>query len=254
MTEVVVVGNTRMGGNNICMSVYDPSSRHYLRPLHQSTVPQDRNWTENDIRKKMLIPFTKHTLQYRSPRRVEIPHSEDCYYVQSRLISTMKVCEIINFLEAISSLSISGIYGMVPDAGRCFSKNIPRLSLGTLKDARSVRIKYEEHKFRPGDDNFRIDFTDSSEYSISKAPIADVRLRNYLVWRRNKCGQSHAQVENDINSVVANSDVLFIRVGLSRKYQPPDNPDGYWLEVTGIYPFPDYTGDNPEYDFWTYTP
>ena len=44
----------------------------------------------------------------------------------------------------------------------------------------------------------------------------------------------------EITEFIHTQDELFIRLGLSRKHRSPDGRDGYWIQVNGIYTFPEF--------------
>lgn len=44
----------------------------------------------------------------------------------------------------------------------------------------------------------------------------------------------------DMNFHVQSQKELYLRIGLSRAYKSPDDRHGYWIQVNGIYTFPEY--------------
>lgn len=43
-----------------------------------------------------------------------------------------------------------------------------------------------------------------------------------------------------MNYHVQSQQELYLRIGLSRPFQAPNGKNGYWLQVNGIYTFPEY--------------
>jgi len=43
-----------------------------------------------------------------------------------------------------------------------------------------------------------------------------------------------------INGFIRKQDEIFLRLGLTQNYKAPDGREGYWLQVNGIYTFPDF--------------
>jgi hypothetical protein len=45
---------------------------------------------------------------------------------------------------------------------------------------------------------------------------------------------------DNINNFIQNQEDLYLRVGLGREYESKDGRKGYWLQINGIYTFPEY--------------
>jgi len=45
---------------------------------------------------------------------------------------------------------------------------------------------------------------------------------------------------DSLNQYIKSQKEAYLRIGLSRSYQSPDGRQGYWIQVNGIYTFPDY--------------
>ena len=51
---------------------------------------------------------------------------------------------------------------------------------------------------------------------------------------------THKITADEITDFIHAQDVLMIRLGLSQKFASPDGRQGFWMQVNGIYTFPEY--------------
>ena len=127
------------------------------------------------------------------------------------------------------------------------------ISLGTIELAKPPHVTIEPHPYEKDKSRFRLRFTDASGLTLTGAPIIDLRLRR-MVEERLAQGQARETAAELVNERLENARRVFLRLGLSRRYQKPDapdlpsNPDGFWLQVTGVYPLPDFAAAG-QYDF-----
>lgn len=47
----------------------------------------------------------------------------------------------------------------------------------------------------------------------------------------------------ELNDFIHSQEELYIRLGLGRVHQTSDGRNGFWLQVNGIYTFPEYNED-----------
>lgn len=62
----------------------------------------------------------------------------------------------------------------------------------------------------------------------------------YTIGFSKKTAEQFFNLLSDINNFISKQNIAYIRLGLSREYSSPDGRNGYWLQVNGIYTFPDY--------------
>jgi hypothetical protein len=89
-----------------------------------------------------------------------------------------------------------------------------------------VQDRFDESKIK-------VHFTDASGQSFRYMPIIDLGFSDYA--------RAHHQAgELDrLTDHISNSGQLYLRVGLSRSYRAPNGTEGFWMQVNGIYTFPE---------------
>jgi hypothetical protein len=93
-----------------------------------------------------------------------------------------------------------------------------------------VKDKYKEGKLR-------VNFTDQTGQSFWYLSITDLGFFEYA--------ERHAAEDtiDDLNNFIHAQEELYIRLGLGRVHKSDDGRNGFWLQVNGIYTFPEYNQD-----------
>jgi len=155
-------------------------------------------------------------------------------------------CKNLIFLAPSSSGEFKnalrqGLYGSVEEGFEVtlndYQKHIPidqkvQRSIITVSISPS-EIEIVENPYKPG--KIKLNFRDLSGRRFGYIPITDLGFHEYAL-------QHHSRKElGKINSMIKAQKEVYLRIGLSRKYQPRnDERNGYWLQANGIYTFPDY--------------
>lgn len=67
-------------------------------------------------------------------------------------------------------------------------------------------------------------------------PIADLGFNNLNISK-----QKDPDYTNGLNEFILNQKKVYLRIGLGRRYRNPhDGRDGFWIQVNGIYTFPEF--------------
>ncbi|WMN55861.1 hypothetical protein NI390_02200 [Vibrio fluvialis] len=124
------------------------------------------------------------------------------------------------------------------------SKNIseltdaPNCSIITIK-VEPTKLTIHEDKFRKG--KLKASFWDAQNNFFGYLSITDRRFHDFA--------ERHYQ-DGELDKVTAfieSQHELYLRIGLSRAYESEDGRHGYWLQVNGIYTFPNYHDEIEEY-------
>lgn len=102
-------------------------------------------------------------------------------------------------------------------------------SIITLK-IRPRSVELVEDGFKPG--KIRFNFVDNDGTSYKYLSITDLGFYKYL--------REHMDELHTINRFIQNQSSVYLRVGLTREYEAKDGRKGYWLQINGIYTFPEY--------------
>ena len=79
----------------------------------------------------------------------------------------------------------------------------------------------------------KVIFSDSSGRTFRYLAITDLGFYNYA---EKNVGDNFSRLNDFIHS----QEEVYVRLGLSREFTSPDGRNGYWLQVNGIYTFPEY--------------
>ncbi|QDU05715.1 hypothetical protein V6x_54560 [Gimesia chilikensis] len=169
-----------------------------------------------------------------TPSNASPPHVEDANWENLNYVDR---CSSNEFRDALKTGLFKTIHeGFeydLPSGEKC----IPII----VKPARSIiTIKLQPHSFSIIGDSYnankvRANFWDMEGNQFSFLPITD---RGFVDQALKIQGNSSAIAK--MNYHVQSQSELYLRIGLSRAYQAPSGKNGYWIQVNGIYTFPDY--------------
>jgi hypothetical protein len=117
-------------------------------------------------------------------------------------------------------------------------------SLGTLKPKVVHKFIYKTVEYDGQEQrDYRLHFYDQTDTYFPALKITDLALQNYADFLHLKDGLSLDEVSDKLTRLVKRAEV-FLRIGLTRPYE------GWcWLQVNGIYTFPDYMAGRCFADF-----
>ena len=145
-------------------------------------------------------------------------------------------CSSEKFKRILKNTSFDSVekgFGITLEAGQ---KHIPYV---TPPDKSIIILPLNPNQFNIVEDNYkpgklRVIFTDQGEKHFSYLSITDLGFFEYAERAR-----SRREIDN-LNDSIHSQKELYIRLGLSRVYQNIDGRNGFWLQVNGIYTFPEY--------------
>ncbi|MYG28500.1 MAG: hypothetical protein F4213_21205 [Boseongicola sp. SB0677_bin_26] len=224
MGNYIVTDLTRFQDPQIvCTAVIDLDTGKCLRPMPYLT--------SKTVEELNVLPGAILEGQMSLKDCVENPHVEDVHCSGLKYVRAASSDEFKAILERTSSASIADGFGIRFAVGQ---KHIPA---GQTAACSIVTIRVEpdsigicEDQFTPG--KARAQIVDQSGQSFNFLSITDLGFFDYA---RNHIGDG--QIEKAQEFISAQREV-HMRVGVGRRYQF-GNRDGYWLQVNGIYTFPD---------------
>lgn len=260
--RIVVTDLTRMAGSDVCLAGIEAESPHNcIRPqlapaFGQRTRHPDEQWlhgaTGGPVRPFSILSLDAFE-RFPSP-----PHTEDWRVsdAPARVESILEEAERRALFRSIEQPSIDEMFGAAitwnkdPEGMRFGGRVEPRsgtASLGTLRvDLHNVTVSE-----RPdGSLKCYADFSDSSR-TWNQAKITDLSFLYWtdsLRWAR---GGSVAELRRSLRSIFRAANLeAWLRVGLARPFAPPGgNEPMCYVQVTGIYTFPDYLSGAAWCDF-----
>ena len=162
------------------------------------------------------------------------PHIEDCKWENLNYVDR---CSSDEFREALEA----GLFGSINEGFEYDLSSGEKCIPISAKPPRSIiTIKLSPRSFSIVSDGFnpdkiRANLWDASGNQYSFLGITD---RGFVDRALKVHGDRSAIAE--MNYHVQSQQELYLRIGLSRAYQAPNGRHGYWVQVNGIYTFPEY--------------
>jgi len=169
-----------------------------------------------------------------------IPHIEDSTYGDLKFGGPSTAEEFRTVLDMTLDSSVSEGFGVTFDHNQ---KHIPdekpaQKSIITIK-AHPNQIHIHEDQYKAG--KIKLRFQDSSGHHFQYLSITDRGFYDFA--EKHQHDSELAKVQRLISS----QDEIYLRIGLSRSFEVPDGRKGCWLQVNGIYSFPDYPKEIRQY-------
>jgi hypothetical protein len=143
-------------------------------------------------------------------------------------------------LDKVRKASVEAVFGVELHRNKNLQPDTGTSSLGVIK-AHSVDEVECQYAAAYQKREFRISFTDENGTVYDKIPITDLGFKRYYAARLNT--QKPDQIAQDLQRRLSGQTV-YLRLGVGRPYA------GWcWLQVNGIYTFPDYLNGRCFADF-----
>ncbi len=241
--SVVITDLTQMRGTRVCLAGYLADGTCVRPEPQDGELTQD--WLYSD-RRLVVRPFAvvELDLQYAISKP---PHTED-WVIDEGYRNDGAVLDLeqqIDELEGIEDPSVAVIFGAPIQTGPGWY--IPagqgNRSLGTISPQRVWEVHLVQRE--SGRWDYRLAFTDRSGHRYSLA-VTDLAFRRFLDYRTAHDGLSVEEASEHLTRVLQQSRV-FLRIGLARPWE--QFPDRCYLQITGVYSFPDYLSGRSFADF-----
>ncbi|MDX2078740.1 MAG: hypothetical protein SFZ02_20070 [bacterium] len=136
-----------------------------------------------------------------------------------------------NALEKTSFPSVKDIFGAMIHHSRSIVYKQGKRSVGTIKMKSLIYFRYASND-NYGREGYRIGFTDESDANYPEMMITDLTFRYYFhnLLKTMTIKEAVQSVENYLSKTDC-----YLRIGLTREWS-----NHHWLQVNGIYTFPDY--------------
>ena len=237
---IVITDLTRMYEGRVCIAGYDKDGR-CIRPV----LPPP-GISENSLFKQgrpIIFPFAWVEFDLLNPIP-QPPHTEDHHFIagspQLLKIETNRQSildrSIFENVSAIFEQPIHSDFGFY-----IMDCQGPR-SLGTIRPTNIIKVLYEQGL--EGVWDYRIVFMDS-EGTIYRLKITDLTWHYYCDSLRGE-DSDPAKIASGLTAILKSS-MVYLRVGLARGWKK--FPDRCYLQITGIFTFPDFLKGKTFADF-----
>ena len=243
----LVTDLTRMQGNRVCVGGLLPSLV-CVRPFPGGDHPTE-SWLLRH-RPRPVRPFSILEVTLHQPRpNLIAPHTED-REIGRAYVHTGELPEPRRrrMLERLATPDLRGLFGATiqrdhPEGGGWVRHGAGERSLATLAVAEILDLTTREPEAPTG---LRLGFRDGAG-NIARLPVTDLSCRMYADWLVTQPGMTTARALGQINTALRQASTVYLRLGLARGWER--YPERCYLQVNGIYTFPDYLAGRCYADF-----
>lgn len=230
-TNLVITDLTRMYGGKVCIAGYDNAHRCIRPTLPPPGIPENA-LLQGDS--PIIFPFALVEFDLLTPTP-QPPHTEDQRYKTEsprfiRIVHDRKKVLSWSLFDSLSDIFEQPIHD---DFGFYVMDCQGTRSLGTIHLQKIEKVIYEQGM--EGTWDYRLRFTDG-EGKHYRLKITDLTWHYYCDSLRGE-DRDPTQISTELTALLTTKDV-FLRIGLSRGWKK--FPDRCYLQVNGIYTFPDY--------------
>ena len=230
-TNIVITDLTRMYRGMVCIAGYDAKHRCIRPTLPPPGISEKALFFEEQ---PIIFPFAVVEF-YLLEQTPEPPHTEDQQFDPK---SPRFLREVINRQQVLDWSLFENITEIFEqpintDFGYYVMDCQGVRSLGTIRPVSIVKVIYE--KDMGGAWDYRLHFTDGNG-DFYRLKITDLTWQYYCQSKRGP-DLTPAQVSEGLTDILHSSEV-YLRIGLARRWKK--FPDRCYLQLNGIYTFPDY--------------
>ena len=233
--EIIVTDLTKFTNEDIvCTAGIEKDSNECIRPMPYL----ERNYCEA---KKILpgsrINFDGNFDKSRNPK----PHVENCQHIGE--VKNLGPCSSEEFKKILTdtdSQSVEeGFSVKITEGEKHFPVDSPPPSCSIITlSINPSKIRVHRNTFSAK--KLQAWFFDLKGKKFSKISVTDLGLRIYF----EKYGDDGIRT---INGFLKGQEQIFIRLGLGQKWKSPDGREGYWMQLNGIYTFPQFLKEARSY-------
>lgn len=252
LREMIVTDVTRMGAPRVCVAGFFSDDRIAVRPVMPYKSPKEITeeflWKDDVL---IVRPFAEVRMRFTCPIP-DPPHTEDWEIhplVGPELVRFLSPEERRTFLQGHLDSSVDSIFGAPIQEDRYICKGEGERSLGSILAEGVSEVTYGQKRYEEDEAKweYRIRFTDGSGREFSPA-ITDLTFRAACDHLRDRKGWEPEEVGEWLTRFLGSEKRdVYLRIGLARGWEK--HPDRCYLQVTGVYSFPDYLGGKTLCDF-----
>jgi len=246
ISKLVITDLTRMQGGRVCIAGYDTEDHRCIRPtLPPPGIPENILYKSNKV---VVHPFAEIELELLKPDS-QPPHTEDYRFnpYSIHYLNTIRDRQAVlewSLFDSVTSLFEQPIY---TDVGYSVMDCQGPRSLGTIRPQTIISVIYEPSY--EGAWDYRLHFVDESGEAY-RLKITDLTWQYYCQSLRGPTAEPKI-IADELTNRLRNSKV-YLRIGLARGWKK--FPDRCFLQITGVYNFPDYLDGRIFADFITNKP
>jgi len=239
---VIITDLTQMSGQRVCIAGYFEDLK-CVRPidLYQRI---NKEWIV-ESHEVIIHPFAIVEFIFGDRKIVQKPHTEDLpisinYRVK---LGELELAKREKLLLNIDDIAVKNIFKAPICRGPgCYIKlGEGERSLGTICNPEILRVYFGSWYGKQG---YRLTFKDNEE-EIYELTVTDLTFRYFINYLNKLHNGDHQVVAQWMLKKLQDANV-YLRIGLARGWDSdPSKPqDKCFLQITGVYSFPDYLSGN----------
>ncbi len=236
--EILITDLTAMHGDRVCIAGID-REWNTIRPVFTRSTPKRSHLHSNG--QAVIRPRAVVAMQLEPLANPEAPHIEDCLWTQpysARFVQLLEEARWQRALQYLAEDCSRPLFGarlqrLGRDRNRITRPEDAAYSLATVRCTGDLTFRFSV-KERNSGFRYALWFHDDMGEVYENIPVTDLALR---AWANSEFFQSaDAQAVSDgLTKQLNEADSIYLRVGLGRVYKGK-----CWLQVNGIYSFPDW--------------
>ncbi|USX25530.1 hypothetical protein NHH73_23560 [Oxalobacteraceae bacterium OTU3CINTB1] len=225
--EIIVTDLTRFKNNDLlCMAGVTADGQTCIRPM-RAGKPGYLSYEE--CKKAGLLPGAKLEGVFTPSNPIHAPHVEDNVFSSLKMVGSCSSDEFEAVLRNSAVRTVADGFGMaVNDKVLTAAPDCSIITLAIRPHQISILAGYNG-------EGVKATVVDDAGQIFRYLPITDLGFFDYV-----GNPQKRRMSIDEVNEFIADQERLYLRIGLSRHYQAPDSRAGYWLQINGIFTFPDY--------------
>ena len=241
--EILITDLTAMGGDRVCIAGID-IEWNTIRPVFAWSIPVRNHLYLGE--KALIRPRAVVALQLEPLANPEIPHIEDYLWTQpdgARYVKSLDEEHWQRTLHGLVERCPRPLFGTklreYSGAQRRYVRPEEAThSLGTIQvNPRSCKFAFERSIYEQRKARYRLWFRDVAGRQYEGAAVTDLAVQTWA-QRQTRIGESLPDISEFLTNRLNQAQQVFLRLGLPR---PSSSHMGRcWLQVNGIYSFPDW--------------
>ena len=234
MRELIAITDvTEMWASEVCIAGVT-EELECIRPVVEGGV---QIWDLYKEDNPIIFPGAKLWMDF-SPTHITPPHIEDRAF-DPRTIEYKDAFEGRHWETLLRKTSSKSVQSIFDDnlKERRVAPGTQTRSLGTIGSVTILDINVDTRYDRRT--VLRIDFEDTSGEVHTRFPVNDLAFRGMFSQLTKHAG-TLSQAADSLMSKLKQADRTYLRVGLARPTRIGRYPETCWVQVTGVYTFPDY--------------
>ena len=234
MRELIAITDvTEMWASEVCVAGV-MQNLDCIRPVIGGGV---QIWDLYKDDNPIIFPGAKVWMDF-SPTHITPPHIEDRTFDPGTIEykDAFEGQHWETLLRKTSSESVQSIFDHNLKERRVAPGTQTR-SLGTIGGVKILNLNVDTRYDRRI--VLRMDFEDASGEVHTRFPVNDLAFRG-MFSQLTKRARTLSQAASSIMSKLKRADRTYLRIGLARPTQVGRYPETCWVQITGVYTFPDY--------------